>query len=186
MTYLPANVLGRWFHLYLILGSSPPIALLLASLLPSSPLTKDPTNESSLPPIAFPIANRSTPIVWKGAKTMHEDFLRWADSLGLVAVRSEGLSRCDFAFDFHLPEIDFDEDSFFTTANKDIGLWVLSIAGSIFMHMRWAQVIPSCLLFVLPQAINIKALRALANGAAKKWKQTDSPRNEADDAEPLP
>lgn len=55
----------------------------------------------------------------RGAKAMHENFLCWADSLGLVAVRSESLSRCDFAFDFHLPEVDFDEDNFVTTTNKD-------------------------------------------------------------------
>ena len=55
----------------------------------------------------------------KGAKFLHERFLKWAESLGLEAVRSEGLSRVDFAFDFHLPVIDFDEDSFVTTAAKD-------------------------------------------------------------------
>jgi hypothetical protein len=55
----------------------------------------------------------------KGAKFLHERFLNWAGSLGYMPVRPEGLSRCDFAFDFHLPEIDFDEDSFVSAADKD-------------------------------------------------------------------
>lgn len=55
----------------------------------------------------------------KGAKFLHERFKRWADTLGLIAIRPEGLSRCDFAFDFHLEDIDFDEDSFVTAAEKD-------------------------------------------------------------------
>jgi hypothetical protein len=57
----------------------------------------------------------------RGALVMHQQFLDWAASLGLVPLRSEGLSRVDFAFDFLLPEdeIDFDEDSFITVAEKD-------------------------------------------------------------------
>jgi hypothetical protein len=55
----------------------------------------------------------------RGAQEMHQQFLEWAASLGLVPVRPEGLSRVDFAFDFLLPEIDFDEDSFVTMADKD-------------------------------------------------------------------
>ncbi|MEO6623911.1 MAG: hypothetical protein ABIN37_03635 [Burkholderiaceae bacterium] len=54
----------------------------------------------------------------KRAKFLHERFLRRADSLGLESVRSAGLSRVDFAFDSHLPVIDYDEDSFVT---KDEG-----------------------------------------------------------------
>lgn len=55
----------------------------------------------------------------KGAKLLHEQFLQWAGSLGFIPGRSEGLSRCDFAFDFLLEDIDFDEDSFVTAADKD-------------------------------------------------------------------
>ena len=55
----------------------------------------------------------------KGAKALHEQFTQWAGSLGFVSVRNEGLSRCDFAFDFLLESIDFDEDSFVTAADKD-------------------------------------------------------------------
>lgn len=55
----------------------------------------------------------------KGAKVMHERFMAWAESLGFITMRQEGLSRLDFAFDFHLPVIDFDEDSFVSAADKD-------------------------------------------------------------------
>jgi hypothetical protein len=55
----------------------------------------------------------------RGAKFLHERFKHWAESLGFIELRSEGLSRCDFAFDFHLENIDFDEDSFVTAAEKD-------------------------------------------------------------------
>lgn len=55
----------------------------------------------------------------EGAKAVHEKFLQWARGLGFEPLRSEGLSRCDFAFDFHLANIDFDEDSFVTLADKD-------------------------------------------------------------------
>jgi hypothetical protein len=55
----------------------------------------------------------------QGAKLLHEKFLNWAGSLGYILNRDEGLSRCDFAFDFHMESIDFDEDSFVTVAEKD-------------------------------------------------------------------
>lgn len=55
----------------------------------------------------------------KGAKFLHKRFEKWAESLGFITMRPEGLSRCDFAFDFHLENIDFDEDSFVTAAAKD-------------------------------------------------------------------
>lgn len=68
---------------------------------------------------AFYVTFRSFALWTRGAAALHREFLAWAQSLGLVMVRAEGLSRCDFAFDFHLPEVDFDEDSFVTTADKD-------------------------------------------------------------------
>jgi hypothetical protein len=57
----------------------------------------------------------------RGAKHLHQQFVEWAQSLGLVAVRAEGISRADFAFDFVLQEseIDFDENSFVSMADKD-------------------------------------------------------------------
>jgi hypothetical protein len=68
---------------------------------------------------SFFVTYRSFALWTRGAKQLHQQFLDWAASLGLVVVRPEGLSRCDFAFDFHLPSIDFDENSFVTTAEKD-------------------------------------------------------------------
>jgi len=68
---------------------------------------------------SFFVTYRSIALWHQGARALHETFLRWAGSLGFVPIRSEGISRCDFAFDFHLPAIDFDEDSFVTVAEKD-------------------------------------------------------------------
>lgn len=68
---------------------------------------------------SFYVTYRSFALWTRGAATLHREFLDWAGTLGLAVVRVEGLSRADFAFDFHLPCIDFDEDSFVTTADKD-------------------------------------------------------------------
>ena len=38
---------------------------------------------------------------------------------GLAHYQLERLSRVDYAFDYYLPEIDFDEDSFVSLAQKD-------------------------------------------------------------------
>lgn len=68
---------------------------------------------------SFFVSYRSLALWTRGAKYMHQQFTDWAASLGLVAYRPEGLSRCDFAFDFLLPTIDFDENSFITVTEKD-------------------------------------------------------------------
>lgn len=58
--------------------------------------------------------------LWReSALGLHRRFLAWADSVGLAAIRDEGLSRVDWAFDYHLPEIDFDEDAFVSLSVKD-------------------------------------------------------------------
>ena len=58
--------------------------------------------------------------LWRlGAFTLHRRFLEWAASVGLVPVKPEGLSRVDWAHDYHLSLIDFDEDSFVSLASKD-------------------------------------------------------------------
>jgi hypothetical protein len=51
--------------------------------------------------------------------TLQSWFLAWASELGLEAVSEETLSRVDFTFDYHLPAIDFDEDSFVSLSTKD-------------------------------------------------------------------
>ena len=68
---------------------------------------------------SFFVTYRSIALWHQGARALHDSFLRWAYALGFEPVRAEGLSRCDFAFDFHLPEVDFDEDSFVTVTAKD-------------------------------------------------------------------
>lgn len=68
---------------------------------------------------SFFVTYRSDALWHKGAKTLHDEFKAWAHGLRFNYGRGEGLSRVDFAFDFHLPMIDFDEDCFVTMASKD-------------------------------------------------------------------
>lgn len=68
---------------------------------------------------SFFVAFRSIALWHFGAQKLHERFLLWAASLGLRPYRTESLSRVDFAFDYHVPEIDFDEDSFVSSFVKD-------------------------------------------------------------------
>lgn len=58
--------------------------------------------------------------LWRtSAYELHGKFLAWAISVGLVPTREETLSRVDYAFDYHLPEIDFNEDCFVSRSSKD-------------------------------------------------------------------
>lgn len=68
---------------------------------------------------SFFVAYRSEALWHKGARQLHAEFSQWATALGFMQYRDEGLSRVDFAFDFALPRIDFDDDSFVTLASKD-------------------------------------------------------------------
>jgi hypothetical protein len=68
---------------------------------------------------SFFVTYRSFGLRSRGAKELHQQFLDWALGLGFVMVRPEGLSRCDFAFDFHLPRVDFIEDDFVSLSDKD-------------------------------------------------------------------
>jgi len=54
-----------------------------------------------------------------GAKALHDKFMQWTKGVRLTQYKPEGLSRVDYSFDYHLPEIDFDEDSFVSVASKD-------------------------------------------------------------------
>ena len=67
----------------------------------------------------FFVKFRSIALWHYGALTLHKRFLDWAKSVGMMPYQPERLSRVDYAFDYHLPEIDFDEDSFISTAAKD-------------------------------------------------------------------
>jgi hypothetical protein len=50
---------------------------------------------------------------------LHERFLDWARSLGYEPYKPEGLSRVDFTFDYHLPVVDFDEESVVSLSSAD-------------------------------------------------------------------
>lgn len=69
---------------------------------------------------SFFVTFRSVALWHRGAATLHQQFMAWAQSLGLQPYRSESLSRVDFTFDYHLPKIDFDEDSFVSLSAADI------------------------------------------------------------------
>ncbi len=58
--------------------------------------------------------------LWReSAFVLHQKFLEWAESAGYIQYRNESLSRIDYCFDYKLPCIDFDEDSFLSYATKD-------------------------------------------------------------------
>lgn len=68
---------------------------------------------------SFFVKFRSIALWREGAVAMHRRFMHWAERLGLEEIKPEGLSRVDFSFDYLLPELDFDEDSFITLSSKD-------------------------------------------------------------------
>lgn len=67
----------------------------------------------------FFVKFRSSALWHHGAQELHGRFLNWATSVGLMPYQPERLSRVDFAFDYHLPNMDFDESSFISQAASD-------------------------------------------------------------------
>jgi hypothetical protein len=62
----------------------------------------------------------SSQALWReSAFLLHEKFLQWISSIGYVSYKMESLSRVDFNFDYNLPIIDFNEDSFVSYSSKD-------------------------------------------------------------------
>lgn len=62
----------------------------------------------------------SSQALWReSAFLLHEKFMKWVSSIGFVPYHSEGLSRVDFSFDYNLPLMDFNEDSFISYSSKD-------------------------------------------------------------------
>ena len=58
--------------------------------------------------------------LWKhGKDALTARVAAWFRSLGIVATQPEVVSRADWAFDYHLPVVDFDLDSFVSRATKD-------------------------------------------------------------------
>lgn len=68
---------------------------------------------------SFRVKFRSQPLWQYGASFLHQRFTIWYESIGLYAIKPETLSRVDFTFDYHLPIIDFDENSVISLSKKD-------------------------------------------------------------------
>ncbi len=68
---------------------------------------------------SFYVTYRSAALWRDSAWSQHQKFLIWAMQVGLETFRPETLSRVDFASDYHLPVIDFDEDNVVTLCAKD-------------------------------------------------------------------
>jgi len=68
---------------------------------------------------SFYVTFRSAALWRRGATALHETFVAWAASVGLVATRSEKLSRVDFTFDYWLSAVDFTPDSVVSLSAKD-------------------------------------------------------------------
>ena len=67
----------------------------------------------------FYVTFRSQALWRESAFLLHAKFLKWAASVGFHPYKDESLSRVDFSFDYDLPTIDFDEDSFVSRSSKD-------------------------------------------------------------------
>lgn len=67
----------------------------------------------------FFVKFRSIALWHNDLTALHNRFLNWAASVGFIQAQPERLSRVDYAFDYHLSVIDFDEDSFVSRASKD-------------------------------------------------------------------
>ena len=67
----------------------------------------------------FFVTYRSFALWQFGAAKLNRRFLDWAASVGFTTFQDESLSRVDFTFDYRIEAIDFDEDSFVSSATKD-------------------------------------------------------------------
>ena len=68
---------------------------------------------------SFRVKFRSQALWQYGAVALHQRFIAWADGVGLYGYKPESLSRVDFTFDYHLPTVDFDENSVVSLSKKD-------------------------------------------------------------------
>lgn len=58
--------------------------------------------------------------LWReGIRALHGWFLDWLERAGFEIERPETLSRVDATFDYYLPVVDFDSDSFVSLSTKD-------------------------------------------------------------------
>jgi hypothetical protein len=68
---------------------------------------------------SFYVTFRSEALWRDTAFGQHQKFMQWVETVGLRAYQPETLARTDFTFDYHLPVIDFDEDSVVSLSAKD-------------------------------------------------------------------
>lgn len=58
--------------------------------------------------------------LWRdGARALHDRVSAWTKAVGATNLRTEQVTRADWAFDFELKHIDFSEDHFVTRARKN-------------------------------------------------------------------
>jgi hypothetical protein len=67
----------------------------------------------------FYVTFRSQALWHESAFILHDKFLAWAKSVGYEPTIREKLSRVDFCFDYDLPLVDFNLDSFASRSKKD-------------------------------------------------------------------
>jgi len=67
----------------------------------------------------FFVTFRSQALWEHGAQALHAAFLTWANSVGLMVIRPESLSRVDFTFDYWLSAVDFSADHMVSQSAKD-------------------------------------------------------------------
>jgi len=67
----------------------------------------------------FFVTFRSEALWRETAFGLHQQFLDWAATLDYFPHQDETLARVDFSFDFDLPNVDFDENSFLSLSAKD-------------------------------------------------------------------
>ena len=68
---------------------------------------------------SFFVTYRSEALWRESAAGLQARFLTWAQGAGLAAYRPESVGRVDWALDYHLPTVDFDESHFVSLAAKD-------------------------------------------------------------------
>lgn len=67
----------------------------------------------------FYVTFRSHALWQRGALVLHEEFIEWANSVGLITVGFESLSRVDFTFDYLFPGADLAPDRVVSLSAKD-------------------------------------------------------------------
>ena len=67
----------------------------------------------------FFVTYRSKALWHNGLEVLNAQFLFWAQSVGFTPYQPETISRVDYAFDYLIPDMSFDEDHFYTVAATD-------------------------------------------------------------------